>query len=359
MTRPGPPSAGMDFENLGEVDPETFGRLVESHRREIQLHCYRMLGSVQEAEDVVQESFLHAWQGRYGFEGRGAFRGWLYRIATNASLDALKRRAASRRVLGDPDRPPSRGAPEGGPATEVAWLEPYPDSYLEGVADGAPGPHARYEMREAVKLAFVAAIQQLPPRQRAILLLRDVLGWSAGEAGQLLGGSTASVNSALQRARATLARHYPAGEPAAAPFVDEQQRALLDRYMRAWERFDLDGFVELLRKDAVFRMPPWRQWYRGRDAIRGFFAWAWAHHGAFRVVPTGANRQPAFAIYVRREPCAEWRAHSVWLLELQGAAIASLTGFVDPLGPRLFAAFGLPETLPDRLPVHEANGADR
>ncbi len=184
--------------------------------------------------------------------------------------------------------------PEGAPATDVAWLEPYPDSDLEGIADDAPNPEARYASREAVQLAFVAAIQQLPPRQRAALLLCDVLGWAAAEAATLLGGSTASINSALQRARETLAKRYPDGRPPAAPRPNPAQQKLLGRYLQAWEGHDLDGFVALLKEDATFTMPPWLQWYAGREAIRSFFAMAWKTCGGLRLRADGSQRPARF-----------------------------------------------------------------
>jgi RNA polymerase sigma-70 factor (ECF subfamily) len=259
-------------------------------------------------------------------------------------------------VLPETHGPPSDQTPEGGPATEIAWLEPNPDAAIEGIDDAAPGPDARYEMREAVQLAFVAAIQHLPPRQRAVLLLRDVLGWSATETARLLDASVASVNSALQRARATLEKGFPAGRPSAQPAPHDRQRALLERYVRAWEGADLDGFVALLREDAVLSMPPWRQWYLGREAIRAFFAWAWrsACDGPFRLVPTAANRQPAFALYSRGREGPECRAHAIQLLTLQDDAIAVLTFFVDP---QLFEAFGLPAVLPTQGAAPSASRA--
>jgi RNA polymerase sigma-70 factor (ECF subfamily) len=231
----------------------------------------------------------------------------------------------------------------------VAWLEPYPDSDLEGIADDAPTPEARYASREAVQLAFVAAIQQLPPRQRAALLLCDVLDWAAAEAATQLGGSTASINSALQRARETLAKRYPGGHPPAAPRPNPVQQKLIDRYLRAWEGHDLDGFVALLKEDATYTMPPWPQWYAGREAIRSFFATAWETCGGLRLLPTAANRQPAFAVYARTGADATleapWAAHSIHVLGLEHDMISTLTLFVEP-GPRLFHAFGLPLTLP-------------
>jgi RNA polymerase sigma-70 factor, ECF subfamily len=217
-----------------ESADEAFERLAEPFRRELKLHCYRMLGSLHEAEDLVQETYLRAWRSFDSFEG-ASFRAWLYRIATNACLNALASRKSRSRLLPDQRGPAAVIArmPDGAPATEMAWLEPYPDASLEGIADDAPTPEARYALREAIKLAFVAAIQQLPPRQRAVLLLCDVLGWVAAEAATLLGGSTASINSALQRARETLAKRYPQGRPAAAAKPNPAERELLHRYLKA------------------------------------------------------------------------------------------------------------------------------
>jgi RNA polymerase sigma-70 factor (ECF subfamily) len=329
-------------------DPDTFQARAEPYRRELQLHCYRMLGSLHDAEDLVQETFLRAWRGIDHFEGRASFRNWLYRIATNACLNAIAHGSRARRVLPEAHGQPSDRTPEGEPATEIAWLDPYPDSALEGVPDAAPGPEARYELQESVQLAFVAAVQHLPARQRAVLLLRDVLGWSASETASMLDASVASVNSAHQRARATLAQRFPNGQPSAQPAPDDRQRALLDRYLQAWEGADLDGFVALLRDDAVLNMPPWPQWYRGREAIRAVFAWAWrSTRWPVRVIPIAANRQPAFALYRLGPDGVTREAHAIWLLTLQAEAITAITGFLDP---GLFAAFGLPLV----LPAHDA-----
>ena len=323
------------------ADAEAFQRLAEPYRRELQLHCYRMLGSVQDAEDLVQETFLRAWRGFAAFEGRSSFRNWLYRIATNVCLNALASRAVARRLLPEALGPPAGSPPEGAPASDVAWLEPYPDALLEGVPDAAPGPEARYEMHEAVQLAFVAAIQHLPPRQRAVLLLHDVLGCSASETAGLLESTVASVNSALQRARTTLELRQPGGRRGAQPQPDERQRVLLERYVRTWEDRDLDGFVALLREDVVLVMPPWPQWYLGRAAVREVFARVW--RGArFRIVLTAANRQPALAMYSRSGSEPKWEAHAIQLLSFRGDAVGTLTTFRDP---RLFTRFGLPDVL--------------
>jgi RNA polymerase sigma-70 factor (ECF subfamily) len=330
-----------------ERSNQAFERLAEPFRRELKLHCYRMLGSVHEAEDLVQEAYLRAWRNFDNFAEGTSFRAWLYRIATNACLNALARRKNVRRLLPDQQAPATVQMPDGKPATDVAWLEPYPDSSLEGIADDTPSPEARYASREAVQLAFIAVIQQLPPRQRAALLLCDVLGWAAAEAATLLGGSTASINSALQRARETLAKRYPDGRPPVAPPPNHAQQKLLGRYLRAWEGLDLDNFVALLQADATYTMPPLPQWYAGRQAIRTFFDWAWKAYGGFRLVPTAANRQPAFAAYSRSGADAPWAAHSIHLLALEHDMISALTLFVKPAGPRLFHAFGLPLILPD------------
>jgi RNA polymerase sigma-70 factor, ECF subfamily len=325
---------------------QSFERLAEPFRREIKLHCYRMLGSLHEADDLVQETYFRAWRSFDSFEG-GSFRAWLYRIATNACLNALAGRKHVQRLLPDQLGPSTLQMPDGAPATDVAWLEPYPDSNLEEIADDAPNPGARYASREAVQLAFVAVIQQLPPRQRASLLLCDVLGWAAAEAATLLGGSTASINSALQRARETLGKRYPEGRlPAASP-PDPTQQELLGRYLQAWEGHDLDGFVALLKEDATYTMPPWLQWYAGREAIRSFFAMAWKTCSGLRLVPTSANGQPAFAVYARTGADGPLAAHSIHVLALEDEMISTLTLFVPPTGPSLFQAFGLPLSLPD------------
>jgi RNA polymerase sigma-70 factor (ECF subfamily) len=324
------------------LDRLAFEQFTATHRRELKLHCYRMMGSLHEADDLVQDTLLRAWRARSEFDGRGSVRGWLYTIATNSCLNALKARSRADRILQQPGQPPSHGRATGGPVAELTWLEPYPDAELPDLVDGDPGPEARYETREAVQLAFVAAIQVLPPRQRASLLLSDVLGWSAVETAHLLGGSTASINSALQRARATLAARYPQGRPMRRSQPNPEEGLLLERYMQAWQAANLDGFIELLRKDATYHMPPWREWYQGREAIRGFFDTVWANFGGFRTVAIGANAQPAVAVYARSHHDPTWRAHSLHVIEPAEDGIASLTVYVGPLGPELFPAFGLP-----------------
>lgn len=331
-------------------DQRAFQQLVEPFQAGIQLHCYRMLGSLHDAEDLAQETFLRAWRGLAGFEGRSSFKNWLYRIATNACLNSIQsRKSARRRPLPQSEGPPAEGDPAAGPATEIAWLEPYPDARLAGMAEPEPAPDARYEMREAVQVAFIAAIQNLPPRQRAVLLLRDVLGWSAAESATLLDTSVAAVNSALQRARTTLARRFPDGRPGRAEAPSDEQRVMLERYVRAWEHSDLDGFVALLKEDAVLSMPPWREWYDGRQAIRRFFAdpFEMGGEGAFRLLATAANGQPAFAQYTCGPEELECPRRVIQVLTFQDGAIAQLTFFTDP---EVFAAFGLPEAPPAPAP---------
>jgi RNA polymerase sigma-70 factor, ECF subfamily len=332
-----------DQKHASERSDQAFERLSEPVRREIKLHCYRMLGSLHEAEDLVQETYLRAWRSFDSFEG-GSFRAWLYRIATNACLNALASRKHAERLLPDQLASASLTMPPGAPATDVEWLEPYPDSNLEGIVNEAPNPEARFSSREAVQLAFVAGIQQLPPRQRAALMLCDVLGWASAEAATLLGGSTASINSALQRARETLSKRYPDGRPPEAPRPNAAQEELLGRYLQAWEGHDLHGFVALLKEDATAIMPPWLEWYAGREAIRSFFEAAWMTCGGLRLVPTAANGQPAFAVYERSAADGRWAAHSIHVLTLEHDAISTMTLFVEP---RLFEAFGLPRVLPD------------
>jgi RNA polymerase sigma-70 factor, ECF subfamily len=324
----------------------SFEQLAEPYRRELKLHCYRMLGSVHDAEDLVQETYLRAWRGFESFDGTGSLRAWLYRIATNACLNAIASRKSAKRIMPDQHGPATVQMPDGKPLTDVAWLEPLPDSHIEGIADQAPGPEARYTSNEAVRLAFVAAIQQLPPQQRAVLLLCDVLGWPAAEAASLLDATAASINSALQRARETLSKRYPGGQSEMTVPPTPEQREILDRYLRAWEGLDLEGFAALLKEDATYTMPPLPQWYSGRHAIRAFFGWAWKSYGGFRLLPTRANRQPAFATYTRQATDARWTAHSIQLLELQHGGISRLSLFVKPGGPELFHAFGLPLILP-------------
>jgi RNA polymerase sigma-70 factor, ECF subfamily len=324
---------------------QTFELLAEPFRQELKRHCYCMLGSVHEAEDLVQETYLRAWRSFGSFEGRGSLRAWLYQIATNACLNFLASRKNQQRLLPHQRVPAATEMPDGTFARDLAWLEPYPDADLESIADESPGPEARYAHDEVVQLAFVTLIQELPPRQRAVLLLCDVLGWSAQEAAELLGTSVAAINSARQRARETLAQRYPDGRPPIAASPSSTQQELLGRYVQAWEAQDLDGFVTLLKENAVYTMPPISQWYAGREAIGRFFAWAWKNYDGLHLVPTAANRQPAFAMYSRARPDLPWTAHSIQVLTLERNAISELTLFMKPTGPGLFSRFGLPMTL--------------
>ena len=326
---------------------DTFPSFAEPHRQELKLHCYRMLGSLEDAEDLVQETFVRAWNALDEYEGRALFKNWLYRIATNACLNALASRSRRTRFLPAQLGGSSTEMPSGQPDTEVPWLQPYPDFELENIVDVTAGPERRYELREAVRLAFMVAIQQLPPRQRAALILADVVGWSTAEIASLLGGSAASVNSVLQRARDTMRSSYRADAAASNPREDAGQQALIDRYVRAWESTDLDSFVNLLKEDATYSMPPRREWYQGREAIRIFFGNIWRAYGGFRLVPVGANDQTAFALYSRSKEGGGWSAHSLQVLLARDAQIAELTMFMKPLALTLFPAFRLPLAVED------------
>jgi RNA polymerase sigma-70 factor, ECF subfamily len=317
---------------LNRVDESDFTALTEPYRRELQVHCYRMLGSLEDSEDLVQETFLRAWRKRASYEGRSSFRAWLYRIATNACLDALARRPR--------DRQTARG-------DEVTWIQPYPDALLEGIATTEVEPDAAVVSKETIELAFLVAIQRLPPKQRAVLILRDVLGWSAKETGSLLETSVQSVNSALQRARASLRKHLPDRRLESEPGTDpsREERALLQRYIEATESADADALVELMREDTRFWMPPEPGVYVGAETIVG----AWEEDGAFdaerlghwRGVPTWANMQPAVACYLRRPGDSEHRAMALDTLRIEQGAVAEIVAFPS----HLFPAFGLPATL--------------
>lgn len=319
-----------------------FTRVAEAHRRALKLHCYRMLGSLHEAEDAVQETMLRAWRGFDDFEARASIKNWLYTIATNVALNMVASRSRRGRLMPEQLDGPSTERPRGRPDVEAPWVEPYPDAELESLPDPAAGPDARYELRESVRLAFIAAIQQLPPRQRAVLLLADVLGWSAIEVAAVLDASVASVNSALQRARAKLAALDHDARPVL--MANEHQRSLLERYVRTWESADLERFVALLKEGAVYSMPPWRQWYQGRRSIAEFFGAVWPAYRGFRLVPVGANLQPAFALYSLGAE-SRWNAHSIQLLALDEDGIGTMTMFMQPLAQKLFAAFQLPTVL--------------
>lgn len=339
------------FEPAAGDANDAFERLSEPFRREIRLHCYRMLGSLHEAEDLVQETYLRAWRNFASFDG-GSMRAWLYKIATNACLNWLEGRKHRQRYLPDQLGPAVEPSAFGPPAMDIPWLEPYPDAYMEGIADAAPNPEARYTARESVQLAFVAAIQQLPPKQRAALMLCDVLGWASAEAAELLGGSTASINSALQRARETLAQRGTGQRPRLEALEKPEHKKLLGRYLHAWEKHDVDELVALLKEDAAAIMPPWAQWLQGNATIGAFFGASWKTCGGLRLVPTAANGAPAFAVYEYSKAEQRWNAHSIHVLTIDDERIATMTLFIEP---RIFDDFGLPRSLPQDAvtgPVH-------
>jgi RNA polymerase sigma-70 factor (TIGR02960 family) len=308
-------------------DEPAFATLAERHRRELHVHCYRMLASFDEAEDAVQETFLNAWRGRSGFEGGSQFRAWLYRIATNVCLDMLRRN--SRRATGVRS------------FAEVPWIQPYPDVLLDQAAPADEQPEAVAVQRETISLAFLAALQVLPPRQRAALIARDVLGWPASETASALGTSVAAANSALQRARATMQSHLPprraewsAREPSAA------ERALLEQFIAAHERLDAEAAIAVAAQDLRITMPPNPSIFDGRDAIRPLMANA-AAMGDWRLFPVAANRMPAAASYLRRPGDSQFRAFKLDVMRVEDGLIAEVTTF----GAELFPAFGLAPTL--------------
>jgi RNA polymerase sigma-70 factor (ECF subfamily) len=351
----------------GRGDEAAFARIVEPYRRELGAHCYRMLGSVYDAEDAVQETLLRAWRGLSGFQGRSSLRSWLYTIATNACLTQISRRP--KRVLpidygpaADPHTAP------GEPVIESVWVEPYPDDIL-GVEDGFAAPESRYEQREGIELAFIAALQHLAPNQRAVLILREVLGFSAKETAEMLETTVASVNSALQRARAAVEDRVPEQTQQATlrSLGDEVLHQIVDRYVDAWERCDVEAFVAMLAEDATFTMPPLATWYRTREGIATWAtlssmsgAWRW------RAIVTRANGQPALAFYAWDEEAQAYLPFALCVLTFRGSQISDVTAFIvrstespdpeayerfpeQPFDPqRLVAAFGrfgLPEQL--------------
>jgi RNA polymerase sigma-70 factor, ECF subfamily len=332
-----PPAAGKLIAEMAQStldaalrgDDEAFRALVEPHRDGLHAHCYRMLGSLQDAEDALQETLLRCWRGLARFDRARPLRPWLYRIATNVCMNALARR--SRRVL-SLDVPSSEpGAGAGEPLAESLWLEPYPLA-----------PEASYEERESVELAFVAALQHLAPAQRAVLILRDVLGFSAREVSEQLDATTAAVNSSLQRARRTLAASLPdrTQQGTLRALGDARMRELVERYVAAWERRDVDALVAILAEDVTFAMPPHPHWWRGRDDVIG----AVVRSGLpdVRKLRTEANGQPAVAWYVRETPGGPYAARSIEVLSFDGERVSAIVAFVST---RLFACFGLPSEL--------------
>ncbi len=349
-------------------DEDAYRKLVEPYHRELHAHCYRMLGSVHDAEDALQDALLRAWRGLSRFEGRSSLRSWLYTIATNACLSAIERRP--KRVLPidyGPATDPHVGPGE--PIVESVWVEPYPDEML-GLEDGFAAPEARYERRESVELAFVAALQHLPATQRAVLILREVLGFSAKEAAESLDTTVASVNSALQRARAAVDERVPEQSQQATlrTLGDEGVRDLVDRYVDAWERCDVDTVASMLAQDATFAMPPLATWYGGRDAIALWMA-GWPLSGAWRwrTVAARANGQPALGFYAWDAEAESYLPFALNVLTLRGSQISDVTAFVarstqrpepevyerwpeQPADSRgltaFFERFGLPDKLP-------------
>jgi RNA polymerase sigma-70 factor (ECF subfamily) len=319
-------------------DEEAFRELTDPYRRELQLHVYRIVGSAQDAEDLLQETLLAAWRGLGRFEGRASVRAWLYRIATNRSLDALR---ASRRR---PEEERMTQMPEPTRWSEPLWLEPYPDVLLEGIPDEAPGPEARYETKEAIALAFIVGLQHLPPPQRAVLVLRDVLGYRAAEVAEMLETSEASVNSLLRRARAAFETRLPATGRERAPLPGSQlERAVVGRFAEAVENGDIDGMVALLTDDAWVTMPPLPHAYQGRHVIGAFLRGsAERRAGPLRLVPTRANTQPAFGCYLSLPETDVARAYALFVLTLEREQISAITWFADS---SVFPQFGLPRML--------------
>jgi RNA polymerase sigma-70 factor (TIGR02960 family) len=328
-------------------DGDAFRALTEPHRRELQVHCYRMLGSLQDAEDALQDTLLAAWRGLGGFEGRASIRTWLYRIATNRCLNTL--RSASRRPPVKWDMPQVE-PPEPTRLGDVVWLEPYPDALLEGAIDaplsppGPPGPQARYEQTESISLAFVTALQVLPPRQVAVLILRDVLGFRAKETADMLDSTVQSVTSALKRARTNLQRRLPPTderEPAPAP-DSPAERALVADFVRAYQAGDADALVALLTDDVFVSMPPIPLEYEGRDVVARLFESIFRSGRRVDLVPTRANGQPAFGAYLRT-PTGIRHGSGLFVLTLTGSRICAFTRFDDGVLPW----FGLPRSLPN------------
>jgi RNA polymerase sigma-70 factor, ECF subfamily len=350
-------------------DEVAFARLIEPYRGRLHAHCYRMLGSVHDAEDALQEVSLRAWRGLERFEGRSSLKSWLYTIATNTCLNQIERRP--KRVL--PVDYAAAADPHGGPGAPVVesvWVEPYPDELI-GVEDELAGPEARYEQRESVELAFIAALQLLPANQRAVLIFREVLGFSAQETADALETSVASVNSALQRARRTIEERTPEQTQQATlrELGDERERAIVERYLEAWERNDVETVMEILAEDASFTMPPLASWFQGEESIRIFLAgWPLSGSWRWRPVPTRANGQPALAFYAWDDDAQAYLPFALNVLTFRGERISDVTAFVaratdipdgesyarwvdEPIDPtRLYAtfeSFGLPERLED------------
>jgi RNA polymerase sigma-70 factor, ECF subfamily len=325
------PRALLDRARNG--DAKAFEEITRPYVRELHLHCYRMLGSFHDAEDLVQETLLRAWGGIHAYRGDATVRTWLYRVATHACLDVLK--SGARRILPSSHVPPADPERPGRPAIgEPLWLEPYPDRLLDELAD----PADLLAGRESVQLAFLAAIQLLSPRERAALLLREVVGFAADETAGLLGTTVASVNSSLQRGRARLAEARAASALPASHVGGPGERDLVDRYVEAFERGDVPALVRLLRDDVTMTMPPDPAWFRGRDDVGRFLdRWVFGTRGPMRLIREGANRQPGVAVYERWVD-GNWHGLSLQVLSFDESAIAEITGFV---GTEMFGSFGL------------------
>jgi RNA polymerase sigma-70 factor (ECF subfamily) len=321
-------------------DERAFNWLVDTYRGELQFHCYRILGSTQDAEDMLQETLLAAWRALPGFEERSTIRAWLYRIATHRCLNALRERGR-RPALGEPPFKP----PEPTRRREPIWLQPYPDAMLEGIVDVSPGPDARYEIRETVELAFIAALQHLPPSQRAVLVLRDVLGFHTAEAANILESSEDSVKGSLKRARAALERQLPPAHERAPAADSPEERALVRAFADAFEADDVDGVIALLTEDAWFTMPPSTLEYQGPAAISALFRASAVSRTdrRFHLVPTRANTQPAFGVYLSDPEAPIAHAAGLIVLTIRGQRITAMTRFMDT---SIMTRFGLPRTLP-------------
>jgi RNA polymerase sigma-70 factor (ECF subfamily) len=322
---------------------DAFRQIVEKHRAELHAHCYRMLGSLHDAEDALQDTLLRAWRGLPAFGGRSSLRTWLYRIATNACMDAVARRP--KRVLPVDYGPATAPTVEQHvqPLVESVWVEPYPDEAL-GLADGHAAPDARYEQREAVELAFIASLQHLPATQRAVLILRDVLGFSAREVAESLDTTVISVNSALQRARKTVAERLPerSQQETLRSLGDEPMRELVEAYLDAWARADVEALRELLAEDVVFSMPPWALWWQGRETTAAFSKTAQHACPETRTIPTRANGQLAVASYGLDLETGRHTASAIDVFTFEGSQIKEITAFVTP---EIFPAFGLSQVL--------------
>lgn len=335
MSEPAAPVSDEMVSAAQRGDEAAFRELVETHRRELHAHCYRMTASLDDADDMVQEVMLRAWRGLPRFEGRSSIRSWLYRIATNVCLTEISRRP--RRVL-----PADLGAPNGQASGEPVWITPYPDDVL-GVEQAAASPESRYEQRESIELAFIAALQHLPANQRAALILRDVLGFRAREVADALETTTAAVNSALQHARKTVQARIPEQSQQATlrAVGDERLRAIVADYTAALEAGDVDAILSMLAEDASWSMPPRPEWYQGQEAIAAFFK-AGPATVQWRHIPTSANGQVAVGCYILDSQTGVYRGAVIDVLTLRGTQIAAVTAFIDST---LFARFGLPEVV--------------